>query len=238
MPRLLSPTFIQQLVSSGVSRPVLFVKLAFANATLYLFGGVGSFTPTGSAYSPLATFPYGETWTGMGWLAKVSTIPQTTKVQAQNITLSLAGIPGDLVSEAIGQVRISGSATVWLGFFDSSGALIPDPVQLFAGALDVPTINDSGQTCTIGITAENPLLLLNEAPSRMFDDADQQIYYPGDLGFSFVDALANLTLFWPSPYASGTPYPISMGVLPTGSDLAVGATEQFYAQINFSDGSW
>jgi hypothetical protein len=237
MSRSLSPTFLAQLGSTGACRPVLFVELAFADNTLYLFGGVGKFTPAGPAYSAAATFPYGQTWTGLGWLAKVSTIPQTTKVQAQNVTLSLSGIPSNLVLEAVGQVRISGSATVWLGFFDANGNLITDPVQLFAGALDVPTITDSGQTCTISITAENPLLLLNEAPARQFDDADQQIYSPGDLGFSFVDALGNLSLFWPSPYTSGSPYPISMGVLPASADIAVGGTQQMSAQINYSDGS-
>lgn len=220
---------------------MLFVRLAFADQTLYLFGGVGSFAPGGPAYSPLATFPYGQTWTGLGWLAKVSTIPQTTKIQAQNVTLSLAGIPSALVLEAVNQVRINGVATVWLGFFDVNGNLIADPVQLFAGALDVPTINDSGATCSISITAENPLLRLNDAPERLFDDADQQIYYPGDLGFSFVDALANLALYWPSPYSAAggsDPYPISMGLLLGANDIAVGGTTQLYIQINYSDGSY
>src|SRR5580704_17972406 len=179
MPRSLSPTFLSQLASSGACAPVLFVVLAFADQTLYLFGGVGTLTPAGPAYSPSSSFPYGQAFTGLGWLAKVSTVPQTTKVQAQNITLSLSGIPSSLVAEAINQVRITGTATVYLGFFNSSGALIPDPIQLFSGALDVPTLDDSGDTSTIAITAENTLLSLNEAPNRTFDDMDQQIYAPG-----------------------------------------------------------
>jgi hypothetical protein len=238
MPRSLSPAFLAQLGSTGMSAPVLFVVLAFADQTLYLFGGVGSLTPAGPAYSATSTFPYGETFIGMGWLGKVSTVPQTNKVQAQNVTLALSGIPSELVLEAINEVSINGSATIYLGFFDNTGALIADPVQLFAGALDVPTLSDSGPTCTISITAENPLLRLNEAPARTFDDADQQIYFPGDLGMSFVDALGNLTLFWPSPYGSGSPYPISMGVVPNGDDVGVGSTIQISVQINFSDGSY
>lgn len=237
MPRSLSPTFLTQLASSGACSPVLFVVLAFADKTLYLFGGVGTLTPAGPAYSATSNFPYGPAFTGLGWLAKVSTIPQTTRVQAQGITLSLSGIPSNLVSEAIGQVRISGTAQVFLGFFNSSGALIADPTQLFLGELDVPSLTDSGDTCTISITAENPLLRLNEAPDRRFDDADQQIYSPGDVGMSFVGALGNLTLFWPSPYAFGSPWPISMGVTPNGADIAVGGTVQISVQINYSDGS-
>lgn len=237
MPRSLSPTFLAQLGSSGSSSPALFVVLAFANETLYLWSGLGPLTPAGPAFNPLSAFPYGQTWTGLGWLGKISAIPQTTKIQAQSVTLSLSGIPSQLLTDTIGQVRITGTATVFLGFFDSTGALILDPIQLFYGALDVPTLDDSGQTSTISITAENPLLSLNEAPDRRFDDLDQQIYVPGDLGFSFVDALPNLALFWPAPTSWGTPYPTSITMSPTSVDIAVGGTATIEVTVHYNDGS-
>jgi hypothetical protein len=237
MPRSLSPTFLAQLGSTGASSPVFFVVLEFANETLYLFGGIGSITPPGPAYSVLSTFPYGQTWTGMGWLGKISAIPQTTKVQAQSITLSLSGIPSSLVGEAIDQIRITGVATVFLAFLDSTGAVIEDPIQLFSGSLDVPTLDDSGQTSTLSITAENPLITLNEAPERQFDDADQQIYFPGDLGFTFVDSIGNLALFWPSPLANASVFAVDMIMSPNGADIAVGGTVTIETTINYSDTS-
>jgi hypothetical protein len=237
MPRNLSPTFLAQLDSTGASAPVLFVVLEFENTTLYLFGGVGTITPAGPAYSALSGFPYGQAFTGMGWMGKVSSIPGTTKVQAQGITLSLSGIPSALVMEAVAQVRITGTATIYLAFLDSSGNVIPDPIQLFAGALDVPTLEDSGATSTISITAENPLLTLNEAPGRQFDDMDQQIYYPGDLGLSFVDALGNVALFWPAPSDYGSVWPVDFVLTPNGADIAVGGNVTIQAQLNYSDGS-
>lgn len=223
MPRSLSPTFLAQLTAQQCS-PALFVVLAFANETLYLWSGLGPLTPAGPPYSPLSTFPYGQTFTGMGWLGKISGIPQTTKIQAQNVTLGLSGIPSELVGDAVAQVRITGTATIFVGFFDNTGALIPDPLQLFLGSLDVPTLDDNGQTSTISITAENPLVMLNEAPNRQFDDSDQQIYFPGDLGLSFVDKLPNLPLFWPSPATYSSPYPVKVTMSPNGGDIAVGGT--------------
>jgi sugar lactone lactonase YvrE len=239
MPRSLSPTFLAQLGSTGSSQPVLFVVLAFADQTLYLFNGIGSFVAAGSPYSPLSTFPYGQTFTGVGWLGKLSSIPQTSKVQAQGITLALSGIPSALVNEAVAQVRITGTATVYLGFFNpSTGALIPDPLQLFAGALDVPTLDDSGATSTLSITAENPLLQLNEAPNRQFDDMDQQIYFPGDLGLSFLGALGNLALFWPAPVANASVFAVDFILTPNGADIGVGDTLQMSATLNYSDTSY
>jgi hypothetical protein len=239
MPRSLSPTFLAQLASSGASAPVFFVILKFADNTLYLFGGIGTLTPAGPAYSPLSTFPYGQAWTGLGWLGKISAIPQTNKVAAQSVILSLSGVPANLVAEAVGQVRVTGSATIFLGFFNpSTGLLIPDPIQVFAGALDVPTLEDSGVSSTLSITCENPLILLNEAPNRQFDDMDQQIYFPGDLGMSFVNTLDNTPLFWPSPTANSATFQVDMIMSPNGADIGVGGSFTMEVTVNYSDTSY
>jgi hypothetical protein len=236
MPRSLSSAVLAAIAQQTLS-VALFVEIAFADNTLYFFSGVGTITPAGPPANPLSTFPYGETFTGLGWLGKMSAIPQTTKVQAQNITLALSGIPSNLVAEAVGQVRITGVATVWLAFFTSAGALMADPVQLFSGALDVPSLTDAGDSSTISITCENSLISLNLAPNRRFDDPDQQLYHPGDLGFSFVESLANMQLFWPAPNANASPYPVYMTVNPSVVDIAVGAFATITVTIHYSDGS-
>jgi hypothetical protein len=236
MPRSLSAAVLAQLTAAAIY-PVVFVRIQFANEILYMFGGIGTITPLGPPADPASTFPYGQTWTGLGWLGKISVIPQTTKIQAQNIILSLSGIPTQLVLDTANQVRMYGTATIWLGFFDANGNLILDPTQVFFGALDVPTITDDAVTCSIAITAENPLISLNLAPNRQFDDMDQQIYVPGDLGMSFIAALQNLQLYWPMPLASGSPYPVKMTVVPASADIGVGGGTIITTTIFYSDGS-
>ncbi|HEY3972308.1 MAG TPA: Ig-like domain-containing protein [Candidatus Sulfotelmatobacter sp.] len=237
MPRALSAAVLAAIAAKTVTI-AMFAEIAFADNTLYLFSGVGTITPAGPPANPASTFPYGETFTGLGWLAKFSAIPQTTKVQAQNVTLSLSGIPANLVSEAVGQVRIAGSVTLWFGLFSTTtDALLADPVQVFAGSLDVPSLADNADTSTLSITCENSLLSLNLAPNRRFDDPDQQLEYPGDLGLSFVQALQTIQLFWPSPADSGSPYPVFMSVSPSSVDLAVGASITIEVTVHYSDGS-
>lgn len=242
MPRLISPSVLSAITSRVVT-VALFAKIAFADNTLYFWSGLGSITPSGPAWSSLSTFPYGQAFTGLAWLARLSSIPQTTKTQAQNITIGLNGIPSSLVLEAVNQVRVSGTATIWLAFLNSTGAVIADPLQLFSGSLDVPSLTDSGDTSAISITCENSLLALNLAPNRLFDDTDQQLYYPGDLGFSFVDKLANIALFWPAPLNIGSPYPVFMTVTPSPPsgpsvvEIGVGSTATLYAVITYSNGS-
>lgn len=241
MPRQISPS-IGGALAADVVCLALFAELVFADQTLYLWSGLGTITPTGTPYNPASTFPYGQAFTGLGWLGKISTIPQTSKVQAQNVTIELSGIPSNLIAEIVGEVRLTGTVTIWYAFFDNSGQfaspnLLADPVQVFSGSMDVPSITDDGTTAAISIACENTLLSLNLAPNRRFDDPDQQLRYPGDLGFSFVQALQNLQTFWPSSAANSTPYPVYMTVTPSSVDVAVGGSVTIEVTVHYSDGS-
>lgn len=174
-------------IGSNLKAVAVFCEIDFADGPIYVWSGLGYISWNG------------HTWTGLGWLGQISAIPETTQVQAQNITLSLSGIPSNLVNEVIGQVRQQSTCYVWLAFFDSNNTLIPDPVPCFVGHLDVPTITDSGETCSITITAENPLIDLGRAPNRRYTDCDQQQDFPGDLGMSYVANLQAINLLWPNP---------------------------------------
>jgi len=237
MPRDLSPSVLAA-IAAGTVTLAYFVELQFADNTYYVWTGMGQITPAGPAYSSTATFPYGVAFTGVGWLGKLSAIPQTSKVQAQNVTVGLSGIPVALVSEVAEQVRITGIITIWMAFFDqATGTVLQDPSQVFYGSMDEPSMSDEAATSTAEISCENTLLSLNQPPNRRFDDPDQQLLYPGDLGFSFVQPLQNIQLFWPQSATSGSPYPDYMTVNPSAPDVAVGSTVSVTVTIHYSDGS-
>jgi hypothetical protein len=177
-------------LEAGFIKPVLFVELDFLDDTVYVWSGAWP-------------IPWnGQTWQGMGWLGAISLVPETIQTMAQNVTFSLSGIPSELLMDAIGAVRQTGKATIWLGFLDSSNAIISDPAQIFQGHLDVPTAADSGATSTISITAENALVSLNLAPNRRYTDCDQQLDFPQDLGFCDVTAIQAKYLQWPADLTS------------------------------------
>lgn len=246
MPREMSPEVLQ-MVQSAQLAPCLFVEIEFEDETVYLWSGLGNLTPTGPPYNPAATFPYGKTFIGMGWLGQIQTIPQVTDIVASNVTLVLAGIPSELVTDAMTAVRETSIATIWLGTMSMAAgnpAVIGDPVQVFQGALDVPSVHESQATVTISITAENPLIDLNRAPSRRFTDCDQQFDFPGDTGFAQVQLLQDFNVVWPSPYGQNTstnPPPPNYLVLTPGQAapiaIAVGGTQAMVGIVTNSDGS-
>lgn len=203
MPRSLSPAMLAQ-VAAGQLRPALFLRIAFETETVYLWGGLGSISSAGPAYNASATFPYGQTFLGMGWMGQIQSVPQVADVIAQNVTLVLSGIPTEVVTDAINAVRQNSEADIWLGMLDVNNQIMPDPEQVFAGFLDVPTITEGAQTSTISITAENPLVDLNRAPSRRYTDIDQQIDFPNDIGFFQVQLLQDYNVLWPEPWGTSS----------------------------------
>lgn len=199
MPRNLSPAVVSA-VSAPQKRTAWFVELVFQGQTIYAWSGLGAVTPGGPAWDPGATFPYGQEFIGVGWLGTISSLPQTTELTAENMRLTLSGIPSTLVADAINAVRLFGNVTLWLAFLDQSNNVIPDPLQMWQGATDVPTLTDGADTCTLDITVENSLLALNLSSNRRYTTLDQQLDFPGDAGFDFLSAMQDLYL----PYPDGT----------------------------------
>jgi hypothetical protein len=85
---------------------------------------------------------------------------------------------------------------VWIGFFDSAGALIADPYLAFQGRFDVPDILDAGEQATISARYESRLADLDRPRERRYTDEDQSLDYPTDPGFEFVTRLPDKQVIW------------------------------------------
>jgi hypothetical protein len=131
----------------------------------------------------------GETWNGAGTLLGVSPVQETDGLAATGMRFSLSGISTEVISATIGNARQGLSAKLWLAVFDSSGAIIGDPVMLFSGLTDVPEISESGETCTVSMTAESRLIDLERPRVRRYTREDQRTIYPTDKGFNYVPGL-------------------------------------------------
>lgn len=231
-------------VLAGQLRPALFLEIEFLTETVWLWNGFGTMTPGGPAVDPNSSFPYGQTFLGMGWMGEVRSVPQVADVVAQGLNLTLSGIPAELVSDAINAVRQNSIATLWLGCLDSNNGVIGDPVQIFQGSLDVPTLSEGAETATISISCENPLIDLNRPPNRRFTDVDQQFMYNGDLGFFQVQLLQDYNFTWPSPVSNSSSQTASppnfLTITPgvTGPvEVEVGATVQLTCVCTNTDGT-
>src|SRR3990167_3723798 len=180
-------------IVAGTVRPALFYEGEFASSQfLRLWTGVGQIDWDG------------HTWTGGGHLLVITPLEERRDVKAIVFTVSVSGMPSANISLALASVRQNKPGNLWLGLFNAAGALIADPYQPRNGRFDVAGIDDDGQTCTIAAQYEDRLVDLDRARERRYTHEDQQIDWPGDLGFEYVESLQDMQLLWGGPGAAAS----------------------------------
>lgn len=177
-------------------RPAFFVEIVLLSSTLRVWTGLGDISWDG------------HTWTGAGAAGTISALPETTEVQAQGMKLSLSGIPSAYVTYALSELVQGKSAKVWLGMLDSTGAVIADPFNSFAGRVDAIAMEEGGQTSNLNVTVESRLIGLKRTRQFLYTNSDQDALFSGDLGFEYVEQLQEAKLSWPGP---ATPIPYNPG---------------------------
>jgi len=185
---------VSTALASGKVNPFLLASMDFVTGTIYVWTGIGTLTWGG------------HDWTGLGRFANVSAVTLTKEGTAEKITLSLSGIPPEYVDDAINETRGNKIAKLYLGFSDDSGAVISSPVLIAQGYTDVPTLTDSGESCTFSITIETPMVQLQNASLRRYTTDDQKIDYPTDLGFQYVPQIQQWDGVWGKPGSNSAGY--------------------------------
>lgn len=135
----------------------------------------------------------GETYTGAGELLGLSEIRESSDIAAYGATLTLSGIPSNLVDLALSESYQARKAIVRFGIRD--GSTIYSSI-VFTGEMDQMNIQFGPETSTIKVDVESRLVDLNRARIRRYTDADHQSRYPGDLAFEFVTKLQDQRLQW------------------------------------------
>ena len=172
-------------------KPILFCEVGVSSGTVRVWSGVGTITWNG------------ESWTGIGQFGMISEITETTETRADGLVLTLSGVDPTLLGYALTEIRHGKNAKIWLGAMDAAGAILADPYLSFSGKVDTAAIDEGGETSTIQITVESRLIEMHRPRDRRWTHEDQQIDYPGDLGFEYVAGLQELNIIW----GRGNPLP-------------------------------
>lgn len=167
--------------------PVLFAKLEFDGGDVLVHSELGDL-----AFG-------GDTYTGIGRLGSIGTAEEVSDLSRTPITLTLSGIPGDVVGIVFNEHYQGRRATIYLGYLDlTSRQLVADPTILYRGRMDVADLEE-GKTFAVTIAVESRLAAWDKPLVRRYNDADQQARYPGDTGLRFVEQAADKPVVWGGP---------------------------------------
>lgn len=174
---------MQTEVGKAEVAPILLFEGEFATGTVRAWSGYGTLLWNGFE------------WSGTGTLLSVSNISETNETAAQGVTVSLSGIPSDLISLTLAEVKQGASGKIYFGLLDDQ-TVINNPILLFSGKLDIPSISDEGEFAEITITYESRLIDLERPRINRYTPEDQKRLFPGDLGLDYVPSIQDKKVVW------------------------------------------
>ena len=177
------PTGMATALALPTVSPVFLVKIEWPTGTVYAWNGYGEIIFDGNTYS------------GTGLLGTISEIRESRDGTANGVQLKLSGIPSGMIALALSGESQGKPAKVYFGLLDATAGFTITPYLVFDGVVDVCPIEDSGETASITVQLEKELID-NRTRGRRYTHEDQQIDFPGDLGFEYVAGLQNKEVTW------------------------------------------
>jgi hypothetical protein len=204
MSRDLSTITIES-IEEGVVYPFFATELRFDNNVVRMWTGQGTLI-----------LEDGTEWIGLGQLLNISSIEETSEMAVKGASISLSGIPSELLSLALSEPYQGRVAKVYFGTFQQGSVLQESASyillqngsrinleststgfnELFSGYMDQMNIEESGDTSTIEMAVENKLIDLERARVARYTSGYQKSIYPNDLGLDFIEDLQDKQIPW------------------------------------------
>lgn len=177
------PSGMPTQIAATAIRPAILAAITFKSMTSYIWSGVGSLVFGGNTYL------------GVGSLGKIDRIQEGVDVHAYGTTVMLSGIDPTLLAESLGDIQLGAPAKISLALLDASGNVL-NVYGTFSGVVDKPVISPGLKEVSISLSLETKLSNLSRASNRRYTAGDQNLYFPGDTFFNFVEPLNDQALKW------------------------------------------
>ena len=192
-------------ISEDVVYPFFATELRFDNNIIRMWTGQGTLV-----------LEDGTEWIGLGQLLDISSIEETSEMSVKGATITLSGIPSELLSLALSTPYQGRIAKIYFGTFQQ-GSILQETGnyillegggrinlesmsqgfnELFSGYMDQMNIEESGETSSIELAVENKLIDLERARVARFTSGYQKSIYPDDDGLNFIEDLQDKKIPW------------------------------------------
>jgi hypothetical protein len=163
----------------------------------------------------------GNSYFGTGNLLDISAVEETVEMAARGATLTLSGVPSDVLSLALSEQYQGRQARIYFGLFQKGrlerqsstdenqdfillqdgGKIILERnetslTEIFTGYMDQMNIEEGPQSSRVELRIENKLIDLERPRVGRFTSEYQKSVYPDDKGFDFVESMQDLQLNW------------------------------------------
>lgn len=176
----------QTALEQASVRVVYFVEFYFASGTIYLC----------SASQPITIM--GHTYTGVGSLGTISSVEESSGMEARALSFTLNCSQTSWISLAIGDVEEyrGRAAKMYFVPLDSGFVPIGTPELCWRGIMDTMAMGIEGDSGSIILKCESTAYALKRKATLRLNPAQHKRQYPSDTGFDYLtDLIANPQLW-------------------------------------------
>jgi len=181
-------------VASGFVRPVFFVEAFFGGSTFERLCTNSSDITIGS-----------KTYSGAGDFLSFDSVEETYELRTSGTTVTLSGLDSSILSHALNSDYQNKGLTIRLGLLGKEGNLIygdtllvsgEEPPIIFKGRMEVMTITDTGDSCSISVSVQNRLSDFERDNESRYTYEEHLSRNPGDMSLEHVQTIQNRVLEW------------------------------------------
>jgi hypothetical protein len=212
-------TGMTEALSEAEVYPFFAVELMFDTRTID-FGGEAIEAGPLYFWTGLGDLTIGDiTYTGTGSMLQISEVKETADIAAAGATLTLSGIPTEILALALQEPYQGRLCYIKFGMIgankdfllkqDGSFILLEDSsaidistgdpnvlTTLFTGYMDQMAIEEGPDTSIISLAVESKLIDLDRPRVQRYTSASQKARYANDLAFDFIPDLQDKPLSW------------------------------------------
>jgi len=174
--------------------PLLFASFAFDEGTEYFHTGIGDIVTLG------------QTWFGVGDFGGIEPIEEADTLSPFAVRCTLSGLNATSLTRAQNSDIYGRAMKIYIGFL-VDGALVAAPDIVWSGTMDTMDVK-LGEENAIALSGESDLKFFDKANNKKFNDEDQQLAFAGDLGFEYLDQMAEAEIMWRGERASVSGNPV------------------------------
>jgi len=178
----MSRTVASSLITAwagDTAQPYFAVEFALDSGMLRFWSGYGERTIEG------------QTFLGAGQLIGITGLEEVADLAAAGITVTLNGLPSEIVSAALQEPYQRRKCRVYFG--DRS---VPDVINAFSGKLSKMSIEDSAGSGTISVLVDSKLVEADKASNRRYTSESQKSRHNGDTFFDWTAGLQDADIVW------------------------------------------
>jgi hypothetical protein len=185
----------QTATEAQVVRPVALVELHFDSptGTIRLHNGLGDITANDWA-------GVSQTFQGVGDLGQIDEVEEADQISPHKLAFTLSGLDSTIASEVLTGDTVLRPVYLQIAYLEADhNTLIDDPHKLWKGLINEVQFEmpkDPEDFAAIRVVAESFLIAFRRKNGRLFNDADHQTEFSGDIGFEYLPQIEDIKLVW------------------------------------------